>query len=95
VYYRARELAASDEARSLGIGLPDVCAPDATAVAAEFVVLVTSCVGSAAVRAGTHTHIELDLFSGFLSEQLPVRREPLQWEATAGRWRAAGHVAAG
>lgn len=41
VYYRARELAASDEARSLGIGLPDVYAPDATAVAAEFVVLVT------------------------------------------------------
>ncbi len=90
MYYRARELAASDEARSLGIALPDVYAPDATAVAAEFVVLVTFLCGSAAVRAGTHAHIELDLFSGFLSEQPPVRRDPLQWEATAGRWRPPG-----
>ena len=53
MFGRARELAASDEAKSVRARLPEAYLPDATAVAPDLLAMADFLCGSAAVRGGT------------------------------------------
>ena len=90
VFARARELAASPEARSVRARLPDGWLPDATAVAPELLALAGFLCGSAAVRGGACAYLDSELIGGFLAEPDSIPRDPLQWDATDGRWRPPG-----
>jgi len=90
VFGRARELAASDEARSVRARLPEAYLPDATVVALELLALADFLCGSAAVRGGTYASLSSELTGGFRAEPRTFPRDPLQWEAPAGWWRPPG-----
>ena len=90
VFGRARELAAGHEARSVRARLPDDWLPDATAVAPELLALAGFLCGSAAVRGGACAYLDSELIGGFLAEPDSFPRDPLQWDATDGRWRPPG-----
>lgn len=90
VFGRARELAASDEARSVRARLPEAYLPDATAVALELLALADFLCGSAAVRGGTCASLYSELIGGFRAEPRSFPRDPLRWEASAGWWRPPG-----
>ena len=90
VFGRARELATSDEARSVRARLIDDWLPDATAVAPELLVLADFLCGSAAVRGGICAYFDSELIGGFLARPPGSPRDPLQWETSAGRWRPPG-----
>ena len=90
VFGRARELAASQEARSVRARLPADWLPDATAVAPELLALAGFLCGSAAVRGGACAFLDAELIGGFLAEPDRIPRDPLQWDATDGRWRPPG-----
>jgi hypothetical protein len=87
---RARELGVSDEARSVQARLPEDWLPDATAVAPELLMLADFLCGSAAVRGGACAYFDSELIGGFLAEPRSFPRDPLQWEASSGRWRPPG-----
>lgn len=90
VFGRARELAASDEARSVLAQVPEGYLPDATAVALDLLALADFLCGSAAVRGGACASISSELTDGFRAEPRSFPRDPLQWEAAAGWWRPPG-----
>jgi hypothetical protein len=90
VFGRARDLAASDAARSVQARLPEAYLPDATAVALDLLAMADFLCGSAAVRGGTCASLSSELTAGFLAEPRSYPRDPLQWEAQAGWWRPPG-----
>jgi hypothetical protein len=90
VFGRARELAASPEARSVRARLPDDWLPDATAVAPELLALAGFLCGSAAVRGGACAYLDSELIGGFLAEPDSIPRDPLQWDAAGAWWRPPG-----
>jgi len=90
VFGRARELAASDEARSVLAQVPEGYLLDATAVALNLLALADFLCGSAAVRGGACASIAAELTDGFRAEPRSFPRDPLQWEAAAGWWRPPG-----
>ena len=91
IFGRARELAASDEARSMQARLPEGFLPDATAAALDLLALADFLCGSAAVRGGTCASLPTELTAGFRVEPRSFPRDPLQWEAPAGWWRPPGN----
>jgi SpoVK/Ycf46/Vps4 family AAA+-type ATPase len=90
VFGRARDVAASDDARSVLAQVPDGYLPDATAVALNLLALADFLCGSAAVRGGAYAAIASELTDGFRAEPRSFPRDPLQWEAAAGWWRPPG-----
>ena len=90
VFGRARELAASDEARSVRTRPPKHWLPDATVVAPELLMMADFLFGSAAVRGGACAFLQFELTGGFLVKRDRIPRDPLQWETSAGRWRPPG-----
>src|ERR1035437_9473251 len=90
VFGRARELTASDEARSIRARLIDDWLPDATAVAPELLTLAGVLCGAAAVCGGTCAYLNWELVGGFMAEPDSFPRDPLQWQAPGSRWRPPG-----
>jgi Holliday junction resolvasome RuvABC ATP-dependent DNA helicase subunit len=90
VFGRARELAASDEARSVRTQPPKHWRPDATVVAPELLMMAGFLCGSSAVRGGACAFLQFELTGGFLVKQGRIPRDPLQWETSAGQWRPPG-----
>lgn len=92
VFSRARELAASPEARSLRAELPEFYLPEATAVGADLTLLTSFLCGEAAVRSGHGCYVEFEFFGEFQRDTPLVPHDPLQWTATVGRWRPPGFL---
>jgi hypothetical protein len=91
---RARELAATPEAKSLRVKLPSTYRPQATAVVADLVGQTGFLCGVAAIRGGSRAGLEFDLFGEFMRGNHWSPPDPLQWAAwrlAARRPRPSGH----